>query len=209
LSAIGFFFAFHDVGQAGITRLVQPQIRGDDGRPLQFHGLQPAIDFTGHLEIGTVDLKLGGKGRLRPSEQGRQHLAGLVAIIVDRLLPRITRPGFSSSAMAFSNFATASGSTLPSALTKMPRSAPMASPVRMVSAACAGPIDTTTTSVALPASFRRNASSTAIFVERIHRHLDIGQFDARSVAFDADLDVEIDHPLYRTRTFIDPLLREF
>src|SRR4029079_10958695 len=58
--------------------------------------------------------------------------------------------------------ATAKGSTLPSALTRMPRSAPMASPVRMVSAACAGPIETTTTSVALPASFRRKASSTAI-----------------------------------------------
>jgi hypothetical protein len=32
----------------------------------------------------------------------------------------------------------------------------------VVSAACAGPIETTTISVALPASFRRKASSTAI-----------------------------------------------
>jgi hypothetical protein len=38
----------------------------------------------------------------------------------------------------------------------------MARPVRMVSDACATPIDTTTTSVALPASLRRRASSTAI-----------------------------------------------
>ena len=38
----------------------------------------------------------------------------------------------------------------------------MASAVRMVSLACAGPIETTTTSVALPASFWRSASSTAI-----------------------------------------------
>ena len=35
------------------------------------------------------------------------------------------------------------------------------------------------------------------FVERIHRHLDIVQLDARSVALDADLDVVIDHALYR------------
>jgi len=35
------------------------------------------------------------------------------------------------------------------------------------------------------------------FIERIHRHLDVGQFDARSIALDADLDVVIDHPLYR------------
>ena len=44
----------------------------------------------------------------------------------------------------------------------MPRSAPMASPVRIVSCACAGPMETSTISSALPPSFRRIASSTAI-----------------------------------------------
>src|SRR5439155_2237778 len=34
------------------------------------------------------------------------------------------------------------------------------------------------------------------FVERVHRHLDVGEFNARSIALDADLDVVIDHPLY-------------
>ena len=34
-------------------------------------------------------------------------------------------------------------------------------------------------------------------VERVHRHLDVGRFDARSVSLGADLDVVIDHPLYR------------
>ena len=38
----------------------------------------------------------------------------------------------------------------------------MASAVRMVSAACGGPIETQTISVALPASLSRIASSTAI-----------------------------------------------
>ena len=32
------------------------------------------------------DLDLGGEGRLRPAEQRRQHLAGLVGVVVDRLL---------------------------------------------------------------------------------------------------------------------------
>ena len=64
--------------------------------------------------------------------------------------------------MSLRIFATASGSTVPSVLTRMPRSAPMASAVRMVSAACAGPIETAMISVALPASFSRIASSTAI-----------------------------------------------
>src|SRR5579864_9298203 len=78
-------------------------------------------------------------------------------------LPRMIRPGCSASAMALRIFATAKGSTaLPSVFTRMPRSAPMASAVRMVSAACCGPIEAQTISVALPASLSRIASSTAI-----------------------------------------------
>ncbi|HEY6406998.1 MAG TPA: tetratricopeptide repeat protein, partial [Ktedonobacteraceae bacterium] len=76
----------HDVGQRGVARLVQSQVGRYDRRPLQLHGLQAAIDFARHLEIGAVDFELGGKGRLRPAEQGCQHLAGLVGIVVDRLL---------------------------------------------------------------------------------------------------------------------------
>ncbi len=44
----------------------------------------------------------------------------------------------------------------------MPRSAPIARPLRSVSVAWAVPIDTTNTSDALPASFWRSAPSTAI-----------------------------------------------
>src|SRR5579862_282311 len=78
-------------------------------------------------------------------------------------LPRMMRPGCSASAMALRIFATAKGSTAaPSVFTRMPRSAPMASAVRMVSAACCGPIEAQTISVALPASLRQIASSTAI-----------------------------------------------
>jgi hypothetical protein len=66
--------------------------------------------------------------------------------------------------MPFKIFATARGSTMaPSAVsTRMARSAPMARPVRKVSWAFEEPIDTTTTSEAVPFSLRRTASSTAI-----------------------------------------------
>ena len=74
------------------------------------------------------------------------------------------RPGFSASATAFKSFATASGSTMaPSGVSmRMPRSAPMARPTRIVSCALAEPMETTTTSAAVPFSLRRTASSTAI-----------------------------------------------
>src|SRR5499433_3629015 len=64
--------------------------------------------------------------------------------------------------MALRIFATASGSSVLSVFTRMPRSAPIARPVRMVSAACGGPIETQTISVAWPFSLSRSASSTAI-----------------------------------------------
>jgi hypothetical protein len=78
-------------------------------------------------------------------------------------------------------------------LTRMPRSAPMASAVRMVSCACAGPIDTTTISVPTPFSFRRTASSTAISSERVHRHLDVGEIDARAEAMAAKRDETVEY----------------
>ena len=110
-------------------------------------------------------------------------------------LPRMTSPGCSAATTPFNSLATASGSTIPSTVMRMPRSAPIASAVRMVSAACAGPIETTTTSVALPASFCRKRLLDGDFVERVHRHLDVGEFDARPVGLDADFHVVVDNPL--------------
>ena len=77
-------------------------------------------------------------------------------------LPSNTRSGLSLAITSFKIFATASGSTVSSVCTRMPRSAPMAKAVRIVSCACFGPMDTATNSSAVPASFKRTPSSTAI-----------------------------------------------
>ena len=77
-------------------------------------------------------------------------------------LPKKMSCGCSLSAMAFSTFATAKGSKFSSASTKIALSPPIAKAVRKVSSHLATPIDTTTTSLILPASFWRTASSTAI-----------------------------------------------
>src|SRR4029077_4977156 len=53
----------HDVGERGVAWLVQTKIGRDDGRSLQLHGLQAAIDFARYLEIRTIDFELGGEGR--------------------------------------------------------------------------------------------------------------------------------------------------
>jgi hypothetical protein len=71
----------------------------------------------------------------------------------------------------------------------------------------AGPIETTTISVAAPFSFRRNGFLDGDLVERVHAHLDVGEVDARAVRLHARLHVVIEHPFDGTRSFIGLLLR--
>ncbi|MOA31808.1 hypothetical protein D3C78_1529850 [compost metagenome] len=77
-------------------------------------------------------------------------------------LPRITSCGCSLSTTALSNLATASGPSSSLLSTSTARSAPRASAVRSCSWAALLPMLTTTTSLAMPFSLRRTASSTAI-----------------------------------------------
>ncbi|OWW21643.1 hypothetical protein AYR66_21300 [Noviherbaspirillum denitrificans] len=70
--------------------------------------------------------------------------------------------GCSLSTTALSSLATASGCNSASVSTSTPRSAPIAIAVRRVSWHWVTPQDTAMISVALPPSFRRVASSTAI-----------------------------------------------
>ena len=94
--------------------------------------------------------------------QRGQHLTGLVAIVVDRLLAEDHEAGLLCLDHALQELS--DGERLDGAIDDNVDAtvAPIASAVRIVSAACAGPMETAITSVALPASFCRNASSKAI-----------------------------------------------
>src|SRR5271165_5712620 len=83
----------HDVGQRGIARLIEPQVGGDDGGQRQRQRLQSAIDFAGHGDRVALDGHLAGEGALRPAEQGGEHLAGGIHVVVDRLLAQDEQPG--------------------------------------------------------------------------------------------------------------------
>ena len=48
--------------------------------------LQAAVDFARHLDRAVADHHFRGESALAPAGQRREHLAGLVAIVVDRLL---------------------------------------------------------------------------------------------------------------------------
>ena len=86
LGVDGLLLGLHDVGQAGVARLIQPQVGGDHRRQGQLQGLQSAVDLAGHHGLAAGDLDLGGEGGLGPVEQGGQHLAHGVVVPVDRLL---------------------------------------------------------------------------------------------------------------------------
>ncbi|CVI25305.1 conserved hypothetical protein [Agrobacterium tumefaciens str. B6] len=76
----------HDIRQRGVARLVEAQVRGDDGGELYLDRLQAAIHFAGDGGLVGGELDLRGEGGLRRPHQRGQHLAGLVRIVVDRLL---------------------------------------------------------------------------------------------------------------------------
>src|SRR5512139_34350 len=76
----------HDVGQGDVARLVQAQVGGDDRGQAELEGLQAAVDFAGDGEAVGAELNLAGKGGLGQVGESGQHLAGLVAVVVDGLL---------------------------------------------------------------------------------------------------------------------------
>ena len=50
------FRCFHDIGQARVTRLVEAEIRGDDGRQFQSHRLQATINFARYEGISSAGI---------------------------------------------------------------------------------------------------------------------------------------------------------
>ena len=187
----------HDVGQAGVARLVQPQIGGDDRRPLQLHGLQAAVDFARHLEIGAVDFELGGEGRLRPAEQRGQHLAGLVGVVVDRLLAENDEAGLLFVDDGLEDLRHRQRLDIAFGLDQDAAVGAHGETGADGFGRLRGADRDHHDLGRLAGLSQAQGFLDGDFVERIHRHLDVGEFDARSVALDADLDVVIDDPLYR------------
>ena len=121
-------------------------------------------------------------------------------------LPRMMNAGFSASITPLRILATDSGSMAwPSGVsTRMPRSAPIDSAVRIVSCDLVGPTETATISVTWPFSLSRTASSTAISSKGFIDILTLASSTPDPVRLDADLDVEVDHPLYSDQNFHSP-----
>ena len=186
----------HDVGQRGIARLVEAKVGGDDRRHLQFHRLQAAIDFARHLGLVAVDHHLGGEGALRPAEQGGQHLAGLVGIVVDRLLAEDDEAGLFGVDDALQHLGDAERLGL---FVGLDQDGAVGAHgecgaqgfLRLLRA------DRNDDDLfGLAGLLQPDRLFHRDLVERVHRHLDVGEFHRRTISLHANLDVRIHNPLH-------------
>jgi hypothetical protein len=114
------------------------------------------------VQLAVHHLDLAGERRLRQAGQRGQHLAGLVAVVVDGLLAQDDQARLLLVDQGLQQLGHGQRLQFSAHSTRMPRSAPMAMAVRRVSWHWVTPQDTAMTSVTTPFSFRRTASSTAI-----------------------------------------------
>ena len=80
-------------GSDAITRLVQAKVGGNDRRRLDRDVFEAGIDLAGDGDLTVLQVDLRGERALGPAEQGGQHLAGLVAVVVDRLFAENDQTG--------------------------------------------------------------------------------------------------------------------
>ena len=150
-----------------------------------------------------LDHELGGECRLRPAEQRRQHLAGLIAIVVDRLLAEDDEARLLRVDDALQDLGDRQRlDRLP--LGRFDEKAAIgahrqrgADRLLRLGGADGDGDDLLDLALLLETDDLLDGD----LVEGVHRHLDIGKLDARPVGLDADLDVEVDHALYSDQNF--------
>ena len=157
-------------------------------------GLHAAVDLARDFDRAVADDDLGGERALAPAGQRRQHLPGLVRVVVDRLLAHDDEARLLGGDDALEELGDRQrldervGLDQDSAIgAHGERGANGLARLRRADrdddhfARLAGFL--------LPQRFLDGD-----LVERIHRHLDVGEFNARAVGLDADLDIVVDHP---------------
>src|ERR1035437_1821507 len=84
----GFLPGLHDSGQGNVAWLIETQVAADDGRQLDGDGFNPTIRFATAAGPAVVldQFELGDKRSLPYAEQGGQHLANLVRVVINGLL---------------------------------------------------------------------------------------------------------------------------
>ena len=151
-----------------------------------------------------LDRKLGGKRALRPAEQGGQHLAGLIAVVVDRLLAENDEARFFGIDQRLEDFGDCE---------RLDRRVGLDQNAA-VGAHGEGRADGFGRLLRADRDGDDFSGFAGLFeadrfldrdlVERVHRHFDVGELDTAPVGLDADFHVVVDHPLDRDEDFHEP-----
>src|SRR5262252_3454055 len=191
----------HDVRQAGIARLVETQIGGHDRRAFEFDRLQSAIDLARDQKAIALDQQFRCKGALRPAGERRQHLPGLIAVVVNRLLAHDDETGL---LLLDDGLEDLSDRERLERLVRLHQNTAVGSH-RQAGADGLGRLrraDRHANDLGrLALLFEPQRLLDGDLVEGIHGHLDIRQFDAAAVALDANFDVVVDDPLHGHQNF--------
>ena len=191
----------HDVGQRGIARLVEAEVGRHHQRQLDLQHLEAAVDLAGDRGFAGTGLELRGEGGLRPAEEGCEHLAGLVAVVVDRLLAEDDDLRLFGLDHALQDLG--DGERLDQRV-GLDEDRPVGAHgergaerfLRLLRP------DRNGHDLGRLAGFlEAHGLLDADFVEGVHRHLHVGQFDTRTVGLHTDLDVVVNDPLHSDQDF--------
>ena len=168
---------------------------------LSFTVCKPAVDFARYQQRVAVERDFGSEGALRPAEQRRQHLAGLIAVVVDRLLAEDDQTGLLRVSDGFEDFR--HRQRLDRAF-GLDQDAAVGAHGERGADRLGGLLrsDRNGDDFGRLAGFLEpDRFLDGDLVERIHRHLDVAELDAGAVGLDPDFHVLVDRPLHGHENF--------
>ena len=154
-----------------------------------------AIDFAGDDGLAVGDGQRAGEGRLAAAEEGGEHLAGLVGIVVDRLLAEEDEIG--RLVLRDGGKGLGDAKRFGAAVVDDEDGAIGAHGERLAQRVLGlGGADRDDDDLGRGAGFlEADGFFDGDLVKRVHRHLDVVELDAGAVGFDADAEIGVDDAL--------------
>ena len=163
--------------------------------------MQAAVDFARDLERVAVERDLGREGALRPAEQRRQHLAGLVAVVVDGLLAEYDKSGLLGFGDTFEDFRNRERFNHAVDLHEDAAVGTHGERGADGLGGLLGPDRGDHDLGRLACFLEPERFFDGDLVERVHGHFDVAEFDAGTVRLDPDFHVLVDCPFHGHEDF--------
>ena len=147
------------------------------------------------MQIAVDHFHFGGKRGLRPIGQRCQHLTGLVAIVVNRLLAQNDHAGLLFVCQRFEQFGHSQGLQFFGGFHQNATVSAYGHGSAQSFLALGDAAGDNDDFCQYAFFFQPHRFFHSDFIERVHAHFDVGDIDAGLVRFDPDFDVVIHHAL--------------